>query len=367
MIKIGVLGIGNAGGQVASLAASEGFDVLALNSSEKDLKTIDKNVPALVVGDEKGAGKDRATAKHFIREIVKEFIQTPEVVNLTTDKDVVVIVSSTGGGTGSGMAPVLQNILSKSFPNIHFIISPILPMIEESLAEQQNSAEYLTEMLKTNPTYMVYDNNSKAGTSTKADVMLKINHKIVRDLKVMRGDYQSLTPYASIDEKDMMRMLTTPGRLIIEHVEGFKEMDVDEEPITDRIIEGIKNTGSAVLESDRSILRMGLIYNLNNKLYKTFNQDAIKDFLGTPVEGFEHILLDDEITNSVSLIGSGLSFPDDRIEKIANRIEELKQAISQTKGSKILGSIETDEISRLRKQEEKESGELDLDALFAEY
>lgn len=48
----------------------------------------------------------------------------------------------------------------------------------------------------------------------------------------------------------------------------------------------------------------------------------------------------------------GLSFPDDRIEKIAQRIEELRSTVSRTKGSRVLASIETSEINDLRIEDE---------------
>jgi 3-hydroxyisobutyrate dehydrogenase-like beta-hydroxyacid dehydrogenase len=40
MLKIAVLGIGNAGGQVANVACAKGFSTFCINSSEKDLDII---------------------------------------------------------------------------------------------------------------------------------------------------------------------------------------------------------------------------------------------------------------------------------------------------------------------------------------
>ena len=371
MIKIGLLGLGNAGGQVAALAAATaGFDAVALNTSEKDLKTVEDRIPALVLGDEKGAGKDRATSKEFLRARIHDVLSSEEILNLVEDKDVVFLITSTGGGSGSGATPALQNVLTHKFPGIRFIIIHILPMLEESLAEQQNSIEFLTEQMRDDEiSYLSYDNGSKNGTETKTEAMNKINHRIVEDLKVLRMDYQALTPYASMDEKDMMRILNTPGRIVVGHVAGFKEKEIDQKDVVSRLIDDLKSAGHTELEGDRSVLRTGIIYNLNEKLYKGVQLEQLNEFIGTAVEGFEHISLD-EGENSVSLIASGLSFPDDRTEKIAQRIEELKAAITKAKGSRILGQVETDELKALRLQDNKkveEASKQDIDNLMDAY
>ena len=70
MLKVSVVGIGNAGSQVAALAQEKlGIEVLAINSSEKDLETIPQSVPHILIGDTKGAGKERGAAKKFLKDV----------------------------------------------------------------------------------------------------------------------------------------------------------------------------------------------------------------------------------------------------------------------------------------------------------
>ena len=58
MLKIGVIGIGNCGNQVAKKAMEQlNCDVYALNSSMNDLSTLPDTIPQFCLGDEKGAGK----------------------------------------------------------------------------------------------------------------------------------------------------------------------------------------------------------------------------------------------------------------------------------------------------------------------
>jgi len=65
MLKIAVLGIGNAGGQVANVANSRGFNAFCINSSEKDLDIINENIPVFLLGNSEGAGKDLELLNHL--------------------------------------------------------------------------------------------------------------------------------------------------------------------------------------------------------------------------------------------------------------------------------------------------------------
>ena len=67
MLQVGVIGIGNTGNQIATLAMNElKIPVLAINSSEKDLETVPDSVPKKLISSTKGlsqgAGKNRSLA-----------------------------------------------------------------------------------------------------------------------------------------------------------------------------------------------------------------------------------------------------------------------------------------------------------------
>ena len=93
----------------------------------------------------------------------------------------------------------------------------------------------------------------------------------------------------------------------------------------------------------------------------------IKDLIGEPVESYEHayVTSNDE-TNRVILILSGLSIPDDRLNKIVQRIEEGMKELLKVKESSVLDTMDTNDIRDLRRSN-KSSDELDLDELFGKY
>ena len=56
LLKIGVIGTGNCGGQMADPAADAGFDGMVINASTKDLQLLkNKDLLLIPVGDGKGS------------------------------------------------------------------------------------------------------------------------------------------------------------------------------------------------------------------------------------------------------------------------------------------------------------------------
>ncbi len=372
MLKVCAIGIGNCGGQIAELAkTTKNIPGVAINSSEKDFISITA-ISKILLGDSKGAGKNRDEAKRFVKSQITNLLSQEKFTDFIGDNDVVFVVSSIGGGTGSGMAPMCTDILSRKYPEKRFILVEVYPPIRESIAAQQNSIDYLKEVRDNipNAVYMAYDNNKYSNLPT-SEMMKKVNEEIVEHMAIIRGDYLYPTPYNSIDEKDMMALLKTSGRLAIFDLQNIKEKDIDTESIESKVINVIKNISSNVeLDRDKIVKQIGLITNLNQKLDKTLSVDIreIKDLIGEPVEGFEHIYISkDTDDNKVILILTGLSVPDDRLIKITQRIEEGLEEMSRTKSSSVLDSTDTKSIKDLRGNEMEGSNDLNFDDIFDRY
>ena len=358
MLKVGIIGIGNAGNQVAQLAYNENeIPGLAINSSNKDLINV-TSIDKILLGDEKGAGKDRTEAKKFMKNHISKLLKQERISKFIDELEVVFVVSSIGGGTGSGMSPVFAEILSKVYPSKRIVLVGIYPSISESIAAQQNAIDYLKEVREFLPniTYMSYDNNKLINLSTDK-MMQQVNAEIVEDITILRGDYQIPTPFSSIDEKDALRLIETPGRLCIAKAYDLKEKDLDDKNIEDILINNLKINSTCVeLQRDRIIKRIGLITNLNKNIHEQMDTklNDFKAFVGEPVEGFEHIFINktDDTPNRVIVILSGLTTPDDRIQKMLQRIQEATENITKTQESSILDTIDTDLINELRKKNE---------------
>jgi cell division GTPase FtsZ len=374
MISVGVIGIGNAGSQVAARCKERlGIDVLAINSSEKDLQTIPDSVPKLLIGDSKGAGKERRAAKLFLKDSIKTIISEEKLAEIF-DQEILFIVSSTGGGTGSGSAILLSNIVSEIYPATKVIVVGILPTLKEALSTQLNTMSYLEELYNTleGATYMLYDNEklSKLPSNT---MMTTINDSIVNDIDVIRGTYQLPTAFSSIDEKDMLNVLTTPGRIVVAGLMDLSEKDLDGTNIDTLLIQQLKNNTHAELQRDKIVYRTGIISNLSDRLSEQYDSHIpeVQTFIGTPVEEFEHIVInsDRKLPNNVFLIAAGLSQVNDRIRKINDRVDEIQEAQKQLEDESELNATDFRKMSDgiVRRKAGEASGNVDLQGIFSKF
>lgn len=214
MLEVGIIGLGNTGNQVAALAKEKlGIPVVAINSSEKDLETVPNNIPKKLISDKDGlsagAGKDRNLAKSYLKDSITNLLKDQEMIDMISPLDVVFVVSSTGGGTGSGTAPLLANILEATFADTKVIMIGVLPVNNEALSAHVNTLEYLNELYKVmeNQTYMLYDNDKCSGMPSYK-LLEKVNNEIVKDIDVLRCTYNFTTKLDSIDDRDAKRLIS---------------------------------------------------------------------------------------------------------------------------------------------------------------
>ena len=329
MLSVGIIGIGNAGSQVAELATKKQIDAVVINSSENDLSTISNNIIKFPLGDLRGAGKNRTEAKKFLKDAIKKILNEENFIEFMDDKDVIFVISSTGGGTGSGISPILTQILKKSFPESYIIMIGILPTIDEAYSTQINTIDYLQELYKKveDPTYMLYDND-KFKSLPSHIMMTEVNRRIVDDIIILRGTYNYTTKYSSIDEKDMSMILSTTGRIVVASYLNIKEKNIDSVSIDKQIEYLLKDGAHAELQLDRIIKRSGVIANISESMAKSFDDHLteLQEFIGAPVEEFSHVSINEEknMPNNIFFIGAGLSPINDRIEKINERITEIE-------------------------------------------
>ena len=356
MLNVGVIGLGNTGNQIAALAAEElKIPAMAINSSEKDLETIANKIPKILISDtegsSKGAGKNRALAKTYLKDSILSIISKEDVQKFISELNVLFLVSSTGGGTGSGTALLMANILSSMFVDTHVIIVGILPVMSEALSAHVNSLEYLNELYSNleNQTYMLYDNDSLYNIPSYK-MMDTINREVVKDIDVLRCTFNYTTKYDSIDEQDMKRLISFPGRIMVTRLEALKERDLDKSSIEDLLISKIKNTNHVELQRDRKITATGIIVNLSEQVFSDFDNHipAVREFIGDPDHDFNHLAINDDrkMPNNVFLIMSGMSQVNDRIQKISDRIEEIEQKQKIREEESQLDTLGINELSQ---------------------
>lgn len=355
ILKVAVIGFGNAGCQTAQLAfATKQIPAIAINSSSRDLDTITSDIPRILIGSGKGAGKDRDIAKEYFSEGVDDLIQEHRLVALLEENDVIFLVGSTSGGTASGMLPIAYEVFSSIYPTKLFILSTASPSIDEALGSQTHDIEFFKELQTNipNAVYMCYDNDNYRGLPND-EVFNKVNTKMVEDMAIIRGDDIYKTSLDSIDENDLLNNLKMPGRLVVGVIRDIKELEVKEN-LAVSIKESITKSAAMQLENDHVIAKFGVISTLHNKFDK---------FLGTLKKDMEHefgMVADDFSNNtkiefgqgksSVSAILTGLSFPESRFRRTIERKQEIEDELeSRSEVKSCISDVDTTSVDKFRK------------------
>ena len=381
MLNVGVIGLGNTGNQIASLAYEQlKIPVMAVNSSEKDLETINNNIPKKLIsdasGESKGAGKNRQLAKKYLKDSIMTFLSSEDVQDFVGDLDVLFIVSSTGGGTGSGTSLIMSSIIASMFVDVHVITIGVLPVMNEALSAHVNTLEYLNELYSTldGQTYMLYDNDKYSGMPSYK-MMNLVNEEVVKDIDVLRCTYNYTTKYDSIDEEDMRRLISFPGRILVARLEDIKERDLDKDSIEDLLIKKIKSNAHTEIQRDQKVIATGIIANLSEAVFSEFDNhiEKVRDFIGDPDHDFNHLYVNEErkMPNNVFLIIGGLSVINDRIAKISDRIEEIEQKQKTREEENSLNDLSVSELSQKVSSKDKSkkssASNVDIAGIFSKF
>ena len=377
LLRTGALGVGNMGNMVAALANNSQMPVLGMNTSERDIDAVKSStqIECLYIGTGDGAGKDRTKSKDALKASIKNFMGDDKFKSFMDACDVVFIVSSTGGGTGSGTCPMLADILKNFYKDKHFIVVGALPTIGESIGAQRNTVEYITEVVRLGLPYMLFDNGN-SGTKATNDTFDKINEDVVEAMRVIRGDYNQLSKYGMIDRGDMEKLIELPGMIHINVLKGiYQEKIPSDGSIEDLIIDSMKQNTMVTLDRDKIVKRRGYIVNISEDIRSYFdtNLPKLTELYGEALEVFDHYRVnedEDERANYVVTIQSGLSLPENRLKMIQHRIQESEEALRKQKESTLLDSLAervTEYDSTTSRNKKPDDGEFDLDSLLNKY
>lgn len=334
LLKIAVIGTGNCGSMLANDACEAlGLDGAAINGSERDLKLVScPRVVPFKTGDGKGTGKDRDTAKKFFLEdsgltLDKKFIDIIE------NNDVIIVSTSTGGGYGSGSSTELLELLIEMYPSKVFIAAGVLPFQSEQYTAFEGTKLWLRELSKLNVAYMLYDNNQFSGMSPNKSAKL-VNENFVKDIRVLQGDFIGRTFTGGIDERDMLTVLSVPGRIVIDSIEGLEPSDIKDGSIIRTIRDHIMSySAHAEMVSDKEILASAMMYTLGEEFdeFKGVIKEDLQTQFGAHVKDTTNF--SDEDGNSVAVVLSGLSAPNMVIDRIINKAATLGEDINKRKAS----------------------------------
>lgn len=353
---IGVIGLGQAGGNIADLFAENGVPTIVMNYSSKDLETCTFVEHKLKLVGSEGVGKQRdETIRLFINnyETAMSFIKERFS---TTSIEVIFIVFSTAGGSGSGIASLLSEILLNEMEDKVFVICPIIPTSCECLTGQLNTLDTLTSLSELEVCIAPIDNEKGMLNEGKSKGYDSINHSFVKMILSIVEYTEKHSKNGNFDARDLRTLFSTPGfcsmgEFDVTKIKG-EGISLSHNHFTEKI--QASHMESVFCNPSRTqIVRAGFIYDGQESLTKYINiPNIIQPFANQPLDVFEGYH-ESEKGRMISVY-TGMKFNEEkltRIEKLTKESVNSFQSVQQSTTISI--SVNRPSISKGNKSKNK--------------
>ena len=210
--KMLLVALGQGGGNILDgiLEKDKNYNSLFINSSILDITplknaTINKNV--YIYPGSGGSGRDRSKGKNLIEENSNSIVET---LNKYPQSEVIVILTSMAGGTGSGSLKTFIEITKKTFPSSVINLVAIMPSLSEDELSFKNTLECwndINEVIDLINDIKFIDNNKR---ETYNEINLESASLLNLSFNIM-GTHRD----GSIDINDSLRINSAIGSSVI--------------------------------------------------------------------------------------------------------------------------------------------------------
>ena len=203
------IGIGQCGSNIAYEMKQKGFQTFYINSTNDDVDLLDipDNLKYHIPGAT-GCGRNREKALNYTKE---HFENIDNIINTKFPMfKHIFICFSTGGGTGSGISPVLLSILSKKYPHKNLGYVAVLPHSGESVDVKTNALQCYSQLQKleeVNNNYFL-DNNSNITD------YIQINKIFAQQFDRFVNITKNKSVKGNIDDDELEKLLKTKGNVV---------------------------------------------------------------------------------------------------------------------------------------------------------
>ncbi|MCH6264306.1 MULTISPECIES: cell division protein FtsZ [Neobacillus] len=326
MKSIGILGVGQAGGNIAEIASTMGFQTALINTNQRDGAVNTKVEKKYFVPGYNGAGQDRSVGLRAVHEHYRELIDF--VKKSFKNVKLLLVAFSTDGGTGSGMSPLLIDILLDQLPGMNIGAIAVVPERNVLAGNRINAAECIEQISKIEGISSVFlvDNDQMRKVnpqSSKQQVYLQSNHQVMEAISHVLEVTQKSSFYGNFDETDLMNILNTRGVTLI------SSAPVTDAKTTAEVAESIQRSWASSIfcpVDTVGVIRAGLIYEGPETVTKLINVPSIFEGIGEPLELFEGTYIT-EGDPTITTILAGLSFPRRRLQSLEESLEKNKERL----------------------------------------
>lgn len=331
-----IIGLGAAGNKAAISATEEAIitldDVLLINSTSKDIPKDYTGKSYCFPSAYGGCGKERTKAKELMERslrddgldaLLEEFLK----VGKEEQAELVVLVSSAEGGTGSGSTPLLAKYISACFGiSVHCFV---FTGFEDDGRGLRNTVEYFQEMEED---YTVECLQNSKFMEECADNRLKAekaaNTAFCKKISILMGNPLRDSDH-NIDQMDLLKIATTAGYMVIEYKE-FKKIKNKAE--FRALVESMVDESKVLDLNNPSQKKMAVIININENNTDIIDYHTVlTERFGMCYEKFEHIQHESSMPEFIAFISAGSNLPIDEIQDIYKKYQEHTGKVKKNK------------------------------------
>lgn len=339
-LNFGIIGLGQAGGRLCEIFHNFEYDTCVMNTASQDLEFIEvpderKLLLPFALG---GAGKELENGKTAVEN--NSNLVLDKISSFFDDKhEMILLAISGGGGTGSGGAEAMINLLGQLQKPVGVIY--VLPMDSEDSLSKHNSVVTLGRLAKLASsdviTTLIVVDNAKIELiypgMSKAEFWTTANNAIVEPLHLFNYLSYMPTKYDSLDSMDFGRIFTAGDCTIYGMIEVENYMDTT--AIAEAVVD---NLHGSLLASDFNLKESrfgGFIVTANSDVLKKLPAENIHyaqhmisescDYAQL-VKGVYEVPIENDVVK-IYTIFSGLGLPSARINALKKEASEQMDKI----------------------------------------
>lgn len=353
--QIGFVSIGRAGCSIGKLLYEKGYKVCFIDTHKTDLEYL-QNVPQHLkyhIPNSFGTGGDRNKSKQYVEQyhdILVDFIES----SLPSKLHYFFLFSS-GGGTGSGVSPLLSNILALHHHNVSAIT--IFPSNDEDTQTLQNSLDCMREI--THPQHPV---RSTFIIDNKKGDKYQLNNKFISQLDNLFHIPQQQSILESIDFMDILSALNIKGYAM---TTSFQTYHAPMTTIKQAFYNSLNDSISPQPEYNRQLKSLLISYGIPEDINLT--NLLIDELSSQPTKKYENFT---NRNSTISLL-TGLTYPFNRLTEIKElAMNRMNNYTFQDTKFDFNIPTEVDFATALQNSYEPKKDEVsyqDLNSLFAKY
>ena len=330
-----LIGIG-AGGNKAAICAVRN-DIISVENTmliNSTLKDIPKDYTGSAIefsNSYGGCGKERQMSYDLCLNSIQDgTIPLEEFLNVGNEDqtELVVLVSSTVGGTGSGSTPLLAKYIREVLGiSVHVFL---FIGFQEDVRGTKNTVEVFQELQNNFATeavklkkYLPECNNNRIKAEEKADIDFCKKLSVLIGLQLRDSDH-------NIDPTDLLKISTTDGYMVIESA-VIEDKIKNREQFRKIVIDMIDN--SKTLDVDEpSQTRLAVVINIKKDSTDYIDYDDIlTERFGQCYDKFEHIQDESDMDQFIAFISAGSKMPMGEVESVYNKYQKMTAMVNKDK------------------------------------